>query len=93
MPPILKRSLIIAVLGFLPLQQAQAFFCFKFAMGGKSGGPPPRHFSRSASKYAAPHPSYYLSHPAYSRPPTYPYSQPTSPLPLTGVAPVNKSTP
>ncbi|HID45449.1 MAG TPA: hypothetical protein EYP34_06815 [Chromatiaceae bacterium] len=72
MRPILSHFLITTMLCLLPLQQAQAFFCFKFAMGGKTSRHPPRYLPHSASAYAVPHPSYFLSQPRYA--PYLPYS-------------------
>ncbi len=60
-------------LSILPLQQTQAFFCFKFVMGGRSGHQAPRYMHPDVQRYTVPHPSYFLSQPRYSPRLAYPY--------------------
>ena len=89
-----RRILILILLALLPLQQAQAFFCFRFAMGGAAGSHD--RFSRQAIAprgfAGAPHPSWYL----YNRPlaPLYPRPYPAPFTPITNpLAPVSTPQP
>ncbi len=81
--PKTRKTMLFVLLLILPLQQAQAFFCFRFAMGSRarSHDGPPRHYpGPGVPGFArAPHPSWFLNHspyPAYI-PPSY--TEPATP--------------
>ena len=81
--PKFRRILFLACLVLLPLQQAQAFFCFRFAMGAASHDRGPRHGFGSRAYPAAPHPSWYLR----NRPPPTSYPSPYSLAPAMSPTP------
>ena len=74
--------LLLTCLTLLPLEQARAFFCFRFAMGnhGSAHSGPPRYPAAPGAFPAAPHPSWYLrnSPPPAFYPPPY-ISEPAAP--------------
>jgi len=78
MPKFGLRLIMLSSLILLPLQEAQAFFCFKFAMGNKSHSQPrySRHYLPNPYLYSVPHPSYFLRNDSYLAAPTN--FQPTS---------------
>jgi len=77
--PGFARFLIIVSLSLLPLQSANAFFCFNFFMGGKSGNHAPGHLRYSPRRYNTPPPSWYLSRQRYLPYPAYPQTPLTQP--------------
>ncbi|WP_456375904.1 hypothetical protein [Thiolapillus sp.] len=86
--PGIRRLLVLALLASFPAHQAQAFFCFRFAMGS-GAATHERHSRRPVAPRgfaAAPHPSWYLRN--QPPPPVYPGSYPPpvgiplNPLPL-----------
>ncbi|WP_144375265.1 hypothetical protein [Thiolapillus brandeum] len=67
-----RRILLLSCLVLLPLQQAQAFFCLRFAMGAGSHDRSGHHAFSPRGYPAAPHPSWYLR----NTPPSVPYPPP-----------------